>query len=101
MLTGHGLIVQHLRQNQECGRLEELKPIDENRRYDFNFQQITTLQETVQILPVSLGINVYNKGFYAIMYTFLTIITFNQGDEIQLQCFYRTPTHTNVTLVSY
>lgn len=51
--TGHGLVVRHFRQNDECGALEELQPIDENRRYDFNYQQMTHLPKEVSILPVS------------------------------------------------
>ena len=35
------------------GVLEELEPIDENRKYDFNYQQITHLLREVKILPVS------------------------------------------------
>jgi hypothetical protein len=33
--------------------LEELEPIDENRRYDFNYQQFAYLNKEVQVLPVS------------------------------------------------
>ena len=51
--TGHGLIVRQFQQNDECDVLEELQPIDENRRYDFNFQQITHLPKEIKILPVS------------------------------------------------
>ena len=36
--TGHGLRVQHFRQNEECGVTEELPPVDENLRFDNNFQ---------------------------------------------------------------
>ena len=35
---GHGLRVQHFRQNEECGVTEELVMIDENLRYDFDYQ---------------------------------------------------------------
>jgi len=69
-LTGHGLVVRHFRKS-ECGLLEELEPIDENRRYDFNYQQVTLLPKPVKVLP---------------------------GDSIQLQCFYRTTGIGNVTL---
>ena len=51
--AGHGLVVRHFRLNEECGVLEELEPIDENRKYDFNYQQATLLPREVQILPVS------------------------------------------------
>ena len=51
--AGHGLIVRQHRQNENCSVLEELEPIDENRRYDFNYQQINHLPREVKILPVS------------------------------------------------
>ena len=54
MYVGHGLVVQHLRENKQCGVLEELEPIDENRRYDFNYQQFNYLNKEVQVLPVSI-----------------------------------------------
>ena len=49
---GHGLIVQHFRENEQCGVLKEMKPIDENRKYDFNYQQFTYLNKEVQVFPV-------------------------------------------------
>ena len=52
IFAGHGLVVRQFRRNEECGVLEELEPIDENRRYDFNYQQVTHLPRRVQILPV-------------------------------------------------
>ena len=45
--------MRQFRQNNDCDVLEELQPIDENRRYDFNFQQITHLPKEIKILPVS------------------------------------------------
>ena len=45
-------MVRHFRES-ECGLLEELEPIDENRRYDFNYQQVTLLPREVKVLPVS------------------------------------------------
>ena len=51
--TGHGLVVSQLRENDQCGLLEELQPIDENRQYDFNFQQFSILPREVKVLPVS------------------------------------------------
>ena len=36
--TGHGLRLQHFRKNEECNVTEELEIIDENLRYDFNYQ---------------------------------------------------------------
>ena len=53
---GHGLVLHHFREN-ECGLLEELQPIDENKRYDFNYQQVT---KPVKVLPVS---GAYYKRF--------------------------------------
>lgn len=49
-LVGHGLVVQHIRENEQCNMTEELRPIDENLQYDFNYQQITHLEETT-VLP--------------------------------------------------
>ena len=57
LIKGHGLTVQHLRYNSDCGVLEELKPIDRNLNYDFDFQQITHLPSEVTILPVSQLMN--------------------------------------------
>ena len=53
-VTGVGVTLHHYRTNSECGRLEELPPIEQNLQYDFNYQQYTTLPESVQILPVSV-----------------------------------------------
>ena len=36
--SGYGLVLQHFRQNEECGVLEELEPIDRNLKYDFDYQ---------------------------------------------------------------
>ncbi|XP_064399035.1 DBH-like monooxygenase protein 2 homolog [Halichondria panicea] len=69
-LAGHGLVVDHFR-DAECGLLEQLEPIDENRRYDFNYQQYTILPKTVTVLP---------------------------GDELKLSCFYGTSDKSQVTL---
>ena len=91
-LSGHGLSVRQFRQNNECDVLEELQPIDENRRYDFDFQQITHLPREIKVLPVR------NHRIY-IQHCkndhFLPL----QGDSIQLQCFYRTTSTRNVTVV--
>ena len=51
IFVGHGVVVRHFRKN-ECG-LQELEPIDENKRYDFNYQQVTLLPKPVKVLPVS------------------------------------------------
>ena len=37
-ISGHGLVLQHFRRNEECGVLEELEPVDINLKYDFNYQ---------------------------------------------------------------
>ena len=37
-MSGHGLVLQHFRRNEECGVLEELEPVDINLKYDFNYQ---------------------------------------------------------------
>lgn len=51
-IAGHGLVVDHYRET-ECGLMEQMEPIDENRRYDFNYQQFNILPKTVKVLPVS------------------------------------------------
>ena len=38
IMSGHGLVLQHFRRNEECGVLEEFEPIDINLKYDFNYQ---------------------------------------------------------------
>lgn len=54
LLVGAGLTIQHFRQNDTCpGGYEELKPIDENLSYDFDFQQYITFPQAVKVLPVS------------------------------------------------
>ena len=59
--AGHGIVVWQFRDNEDCGALEELEPIDENRRYDFNYQQVTHLSRKVKILPVSwLGFGLHD-----------------------------------------
>lgn len=90
---GHGLVVRHLRETTGCGGLEELQPIDENRKYDFNYQQVNILPRTVEVLPVSRTAY-FNMHFH----TFFFI----QGDILHLQCSYRTtgPSYQEVTLVS-
>ena len=79
---GHGLIVQHFRENEQCGVLKEMKPIDENRKYDFNYQQFTYL----------VTIKVY-------VYSMISTIFWLQGDTIQLKCLYQSTGINNVTLV--
>lgn len=81
--------------------LEELEPIDENRRYDFNYQQFTYLNKEVQVLPVSISsvacacIVVKQLQWFTV---FCNCIL--QGDTIQLKCFYQSTGNNNVTLVS-
>lgn len=54
--TGSSLIIRHIKQLQ-CpsgdSPYEELRPIDKNYHYDFNFQQFNHLQEEITVLPVS------------------------------------------------
>ncbi len=52
IIAGHGLVVDHYRET-ECGLMEQMEPIDENRLYDFNYQQFNILPKTVKVLPVS------------------------------------------------
>ena len=40
--TGHGITVQHFTTNEECGATEELKPIYQNLKYDFDYQVTTS-----------------------------------------------------------
>jgi hypothetical protein len=70
-LAGHGLTFQHFRYNSECGVYEELEPIDENLKYDFDYQQFTHLKREVIIKP---------------------------GDILQVKCFYKTEGLDGVTL---
>ena len=37
-IAGTALSVRHYRNNTECGKMEELPPIDENLAYDFDYQ---------------------------------------------------------------
>ena len=50
--TGSGLTMKVIRTNQQCSRSEELKPVDQNLQYDFNFQQFTHFEDEFPILPV-------------------------------------------------
>ena len=51
--VGRGLTLKILRRTQECGGgLQELKPVDQNLQYDFNYQQFTYLPEENKVLPV-------------------------------------------------
>ena len=53
LCTGRGLTLRLIRNTTQCGGLEELKPVDQNLQYDFNFQQFTILPNEVTVLPVS------------------------------------------------
>lgn len=50
---GRGVSLRLIRNTEECGGLEEMRPIDQNLQYDFNFQQFTVLPNEVTVLPVS------------------------------------------------
>ena len=56
MYVGAELVLRHIRNG------EELVPIDLNRNYDFNFQQLNFIP-SVQILPVS---NVHMCTVYSV-----------------------------------
>ena len=65
--------MKHIRKNTECGATEELKPIDNDPYYDFNYQQFNNLPEPVHL---------------------------RRGDSLILQCVYSTKNKRNsVTLV--
>ena len=58
--AGQGLTLKILRPTQQCGgELEELKPVDQNLQYDFNYQQFTYLPEEITVLPVSMCVCIY------------------------------------------
>ena len=35
---GYGLTVHHITNNEQCGAIEELEPVDQNLNYDFDYQ---------------------------------------------------------------
>ena len=53
---GRGVTLRHFRMTSTCGGLQELPPIDQNLKYDFNFQQTNILTSQVNVLPVSATI---------------------------------------------
>lgn len=55
IIAGVGLVVHHIRRSETCGDngWEQLKPIDQNLQYDFNFQQTVHLPEIINVKPVS------------------------------------------------
>ena len=71
IIIGHGLIIEHFRENEQCGVLEAMEPIDENRKYDFNYQQFTYLDKEVQVFPVKRKLIVSNKVYIYTMINFL------------------------------
>ena len=64
VIIGHGLTLQHIRYNSECGVYEELEPIDRNLKYDFNYQQVNHLQEII-VKPVS-GYNIVHSALHTV-----------------------------------
>ena len=56
---GHGLVLEHYRDTQCLDEvvLEEIQPIERNLFYDFNYQQVNTLPNERNILPVSAFIH--------------------------------------------
>ncbi|XP_019849476.1 PREDICTED: DBH-like monooxygenase protein 1 homolog [Amphimedon queenslandica] len=71
-LIGKAVGVKHIRKNTECGATEELKPIDSDPYYDFNYQQFNHLPEPVHL---------------------------KRGDSLILECIYSTKNkRNNVTL---
>ena len=73
---------------------EELEPIDNNLKYDFDYQQFTHLKHEVLIKPVSLMLFSIQLKIIMIFFVYL------QGDIVQLKCFYRTAGVDKVTFVS-
>lgn len=49
---GRSVTLRLIRSTQRCGGKEELKPVDQNLQYDFNFQQFTVLPEEITVYPV-------------------------------------------------
>ena len=52
LILGRGLTLRLIRDSPECDGLEQLKPIDQNLQYDFNFQQFVVLPKEVTVYPV-------------------------------------------------
>ena len=55
MFLGTKVELLHLRRTEQCRdgeQIEELKPIDKNLQYDFNFQQTIHIDEVI-VKPVS------------------------------------------------
>ena len=75
-LSGYGMTLQHIRYNSECGVYEELEPIDNNMKYDFDYQQFTHLRHEVLIKPVNPFVPYSLMGFYC-SYSSYRVILFS------------------------
>ena len=53
---GRGVTLRLIRNTEKCDGLEEVKPVDQNVQYDFNFQQFTVLPNEVTVYPVCLAL---------------------------------------------
>ena len=51
-----------IRNTEECDGLEEMRPIDQNLQYDFNFQQFTVLPNEITVRRVSARVSSNNKS---------------------------------------
>ena len=52
---GAGVTLRHYRANTtECSGTQEMKPIEQNLQYDFNYQQSTVLPNPIKVMPVRL-----------------------------------------------
>ena len=49
---GRKVVLQHFRQSQDCNGYRELKPIEDNPSYNFDFQQTNFLTKEIEVLPV-------------------------------------------------
>ena len=53
MHAGQKVELQHFRYDESCQGYRELKPIESNPTYDFDYQQTNFLPEEITVLPVS------------------------------------------------
>lgn len=53
ILSGKGVELQHFRKTEDCDGIRELKPVDSNPTYDFDYQQTTFLPQEITVLPVN------------------------------------------------
>ena len=58
-VIGAGVELLHLREQENCDGVRELKPIDQNLQYDNNYQSMAHLDETLvqQVSKLSLKIS--------------------------------------------